>query len=180
MKTCRRCKQEKPIESFPLSQVGKDGKRHGDGYRAVCKACDNAYARDRRRKMSRSERSKLRKYHADYCRQYRKAKPWTGKERTANTRAKQLGIPSRLTKDDVLRVWHKWNGCCWVCGDVAEELDHFRPINRGGGGTNTKDNIRPICRDCNHKRSHYWHGKDIAQQEVHLLRQLKELLRERA
>ncbi|HUS59432.1 MAG TPA: HNH endonuclease signature motif containing protein, partial [Planctomycetota bacterium] len=94
----------------------------------------------------------------------------------ANTRAKQLELEGCIAQEDVLAVWKKWDGRCWVCGDVAEELDHFRPINPEAGGTNTADNIRPICRDCNHKRSHRWHGKAKAMKEATLLKQLKDLL----
>jgi len=65
---------------------------------------------------------------------------------------------------------------CWCCGRDAAEVDHFRPINKHGGGTNTADNIRPICRECNQKRSHKWHGEAVAKKESKLLKALKELL----
>jgi len=47
---------------------------------------------------------------------------------------------------------------------------------RGAGGTNTPDNIRPICRECNHKRSQQWRGNAMAEQEANLLKQIKILL----
>jgi len=176
MKNCRKCGQDKPLAEFPLSQFRKDGTRQGDGHRAVCKKCDNAYSRERKKAMSKTEEASRRKYHADYCRRYRRRKPWVGKDRTANTRAGQLGLGGRITQRDVLEAWQQWDGCCWVCGSAAEELDHFRPINHEAGGTNTADNIRPICRDCNHKRSHRWHGENTAMTEAGLLKKLKQML----
>ena len=76
------------------------------------------------------------------------------------------------------KVWQRWQGKCWVCGYPATEVDHFIPVNRLAGGTNTADNIRPICRECNQKRSHKWHNVGIAEKEAALLRQLKALLNE--
>ena len=69
-----------------------------------------------------------------------------------------------------------WDGKCWTCGCIATQLDHVRPINRKAGGTNTADNIRPICQECNQKRSHGWHGDAIAEQEASLLKQIKEVI----
>jgi 5-methylcytosine-specific restriction endonuclease McrA len=63
------------------------------------------------------------------------------------------------------------------CGYDATQLDHYRPINKDAGGTNTADNVRPACKDCNHKRSHRWHGEELATREAEMLKQLKELLK---
>ena len=81
-----------------------------------------------------------------------------------------------LCEQDVADCWEKWNGMCWVCGMDADQMDHFRPINSGAGGTNTPDNIRPICKECNQKRDHGWHGEQIAVREAAMLKQIKELI----
>jgi 5-methylcytosine-specific restriction endonuclease McrA len=40
---------------------------------------------------------------------------------------------------------------CTYCGGVADEIDHIVPITRGG--TNDWDNLAPICRSCNKRKS---------------------------
>ena len=107
---------------------------------------------------------------------YRDGRPHAKRAKWANLHAKRVGAVGILHANDVSECWESNGGKCWVCGFPAMELDHFRPINKAGGGANTADNIRPICRECNQKRSHQWHGEEIATKEAKLLRQLKRLL----
>ena len=107
---------------------------------------------------------------------YRDSHPHALRAKWANQRAKKLRAAGTLTQADVVTAWDLWRGLCWVCGCTADSLDHYRPINEKSGGTNTPDNIRPICRECNQKRSHRWHGETVAAKEARLLRQLKKLL----
>ena len=55
-----------------------------------------------------------------------------------------------------------------------------RPINNVACGTNTPDNIRPICAECNQKRDHGWYGEQIAMREAAMLKQIKELIHGRS
>ncbi len=178
MKVCMCCKLEKTMTAFPLAQRRKDGSRQGDGRRAVCKACDNAKEQERKRGWSRRRKADHAKYMTDYMRQWKQQKPWYQKTAAANLHARRVGASGVLQTNDVENVWVASGGKCWVCGCPATELDHYRPINGKSGGTNTADNIRPICRECNQKRSHQWHGEDVAEKEAGLLRQLKALLNE--
>jgi len=43
-------------------------------------------------------------------------------------------------------------------------------------GHDPADNLRPICRECNQKRSHFWHGDELAEKEAAMLKQIKNLL----
>jgi len=177
MKTCSKCKTEKPLDAFPLSLRRKDGTRFGDGHRAVCKACDNAYAGRRKATLDDDALERKRQYHRRKSAEWMQRNHYIHRARIANLAAKRRGADGILTPKDVQIVWDKWDGKCWICGDVADQLDHYRPINKNAGGTNTADNVRPACKDCNHKRSHRWHGDTLAAQEAVLLRQLKELLK---
>ena len=94
----------------------------------------------------------------------------------SRTGARRVGAKGKVSGKDVLAVWKMYGNRCWCCGQAATEIDHYRPINKKAGGTNTKDNLRPICRECNQKRSHFWHGDDVAVKEAGLLKRLKELL----
>jgi 5-methylcytosine-specific restriction endonuclease McrA len=108
--------------------------------------------------------------------EWRRNNPFFRKSMQVNARARKRGITGRVYAADIAECWAKWGGLCWVCGDEASELDHFRPVGRGAGGTNTPDNLRPICRECNHKRSQQWRGNAMAEQEANLLKQIKILL----
>jgi hypothetical protein len=55
-----------------------------------------------------------------------------------------------MEEADVRQVWERWQGKCWACGC---------PVTEVGG---------------NQKRSHKWHGTEIAEKEAALLQQLKE------
>ena len=39
---------------------------------------------------------------------------------------------------------------CYLCGEIADTIDHVIPISRGG--TNDIENLRPACYDCNMRK----------------------------
>ncbi len=43
-----------------------------------------------------------------------------------------------------------YGGKCWMCGDVADSIDHVIPLARGG--SNWPANLRPACRSCNSRK----------------------------
>ena len=174
MKRCKQCGKSKPYDAYFKSGFLADGKtRKGDGRRCVCKACVAEARRKRMAAWSEGEREVARNRSA----QWRERKPHHYRAHHANLQAKRRGANGVVTAEDVHNAWERWGGKCWICVDDATQVDHFRPINKQAGGTNTADNIRPICADCNHKRSHRWHGADLAEREATLLKQIKELLK---
>jgi 5-methylcytosine-specific restriction endonuclease McrA len=67
-----------------------------------------------------------------------------------NSRANKLGVPGEITAEDYEQVASK---PCVYCGyDTFIEVDHRVPMSKGG--TNTPDNLQPVCRYCN--RSKHW------------------------
>lgn len=179
-KICTKCGERKSVSKFSKSALRQDGTgRVGDGRIGQCNQC-----RWRRRKELRDTWCDQRKREASR-RQQVHARKWDERNRHSvqarhcNHHAKTVGATGRLTAKQVASVWSEWDGLCWVCGTIADQIDHVQPINRKAGGTNTPDNIRPICKECNQKRSHKWHGMSVAEKEAGLLRQIKELLNER-
>jgi len=173
MKTCRACKKSKPDEAFPVGRLRRDGTR---GRRAMCHACAWEQQKAARAGWSEDRIAKHNERQRVYVERYATKNPHMAKASKANLHARRVGAKGRLLGSDVLAVWQARNGCCWVCGFPATEIDHYRPINRKSGGTNTADNILPICRECNQKRSHLWHGEVIAMKEAEMLKALKLLL----
>ena len=65
-----------------------------------------------------------------------------------NTRSRKLGADGIITDEDWQGVLIKYNHSCAYCGGKKNlSLDHIKPLSKGG--TNTKDNIQPLCKSCN-------------------------------
>lgn len=47
-----------------------------------------------------------------------------------------------------------WGDRCWVCEGDWNQIDHVKPIARGG--VNLLSNMRPICASCNSKKRATW------------------------
>lgn len=47
-----------------------------------------------------------------------------------------------------------FGGCCWVCGAPANQVDHVKPLAKGG--LHVLANFRPICGPCNRRKSDQW------------------------
>lgn len=174
-KRCPSCGATKDLSDFPLGSIRRDGSRYGCGRAAHCKSCQSSRMRKLRAAMSAEQKACV----AEKEKEWRRNHPHALRARWANQRANEVGSSGFLTEKDVTDCWDNYRGKCWVCGDIADQLDHYRPINKHGGGTNTADNIRPICRECNQKRSHRWFGDSVARKEATLLRKLKALFAER-
>jgi len=43
---------------------------------------------------------------------------------------------------------------CWMCGDPATEVDHVKPLSKGGA--HCLANLRPTCLPCNRRKSARW------------------------
>ena len=173
MKTCTKCKQEKPYSDFYKAPPKQ---RSGDGYLSRCKKCLWESKKERMAKWPNGRRKEYSRQQQKHARKWDDKHPHGKKAYSANLHARRVGAQGVLSEQDVADCWEQWGGKCWVCGRKATELDHFRPINSGAGGTNTTDNIRPICRECNHKRDHGWHGNKVAEKEAVLLKQISKLL----
>ena len=159
-KTCSHCGKTKPLDEFSAT-------RKWITRISWCKACRRKDAKAKYAKESPADRRKRRSQHV--------VDIYAQRARRVNRRCQIKGVPGNLTGDDMRSAFVEYGGLCWICGDKATEVDHFRPINGSSGGTNTRENIRPICYACNRKRDHAWHGPRVAEQEALLLKQLKRL-----
>ena len=165
-KICKSCGAEKVISDY---YVRKDG--------WVFSRCKQCYLSGDKRRGEFADHQ-----HKEHARKqkaaWRSNRPEYDRAQKANSRASKMGVDGVLAPDQIKAVWDRWNGCCWICGHQANQLDHFRPLNKRAGGTNTPDNVRPICNSCNQKRDHGWHGEEIAIKEAEMLRAIQEMLRD--
>lgn len=47
-----------------------------------------------------------------------------------------------------------YGGRCWICGVPWEQIDHVKPLARGG--SNWPANLRPACKRCNSSKKSTW------------------------
>jgi 5-methylcytosine-specific restriction endonuclease McrA len=60
------------------------------------------------------------------------------------------------TADDVLQKMSYWGNRCWMCSAAYQQVDHFKPLSKGGG--DILANLRPACKSCNSKKKDKWFG----------------------
>lgn len=67
---------------------------------------------------------------------------------------RKLNAPGNSTKAQLKARWDYYGGKCWICTDDAREMDHVKPLTKGG--SHWPGNLRPICRSCNARKSNTW------------------------
>jgi 5-methylcytosine-specific restriction endonuclease McrA len=70
-------------------------------------------------------------------------------------RARLRGAPTvPYTVEQLRGRWAYYGHKCWVCSEPATEIDHVKPIAKGGA--EMLCNLRPICRSCNASKCDKW------------------------
>ena len=152
---CRKCGKEKKINNY------------------CCNDCLNEYARNyynshieearRKRKTANLKvidyiRERARNWHkahpskdAEYHKKYYDAHPEKMQQKNANYKAKKKKSGGVITAKDWTDILEKYDKKCLCCGSREKlEMDHVVPLSIGG--SNTKDNIQPLCRSCNARK----------------------------
>lgn len=163
MKSCKKCLTEKPLDEFSK-------------HRAVCKACRSAINAARLKERYDTEpeyRQSLAQWRADNPEKvaaYKKAEYQNNKERYAEnakrwtkdnravvrqakrrykTKRKQWELNGSFTQAEWNELLDTYGHICLSCrrDDVDLTQDHVIPLSKGG--SNTIDNIQPLCGPCN-------------------------------
>lgn len=99
---------------------------------------------------------------------YVKAHPEKNRAIQNRRRARQLNLPDTFTGDDYLRSVEYFHGVCAYCGNPPSYLDvnwvlhadHYIPIADPNCPGSIKENMLPVCQDCNLKKNrrhpHEW------------------------
>lgn len=69
-------------------------------------------------------------------------------------RAAMSATSALVTADAVAARVAYFGGRCWCCGAPWEQLDHVKPLAKGGA--HLPANLRPICGPCNRSKSAKW------------------------
>lgn len=186
MKTCSRCKAEKPISEFFAHKQKKDGL----GY--WCKACQyekrNAWGKKNKEKLA-EKAKEWRAANKEWCYEYRKKWAAENPEKVRqsvykwrksnpeicgtlmqNRRARERAIDGVLSVDLVKRLFKLQRGKC-ACGckqPLGSDFhrDHIMPLALGG--TNEDSNIQLLTAKCNLQKSAK-HPVDFMQQRGFLI-----------
>jgi len=90
-------------------------------------------------------------YGSGYCRRH-----WNSLVGNKYRRAAEKLAPGHATLQQVAARMEIYGWRCWICGAPFSEVDHVKPIAKGG--SNWPSNLRPICLPCNRHKSAAWSG----------------------
>lgn len=109
-----------------------------------------AYEPEKHRARMRAWREK----NPDHARLYLEAHREQALERTRQYRARKRSALTVPFTAEQLRQRLAMFGACWVCGGEWTEIDHVKPLARGGA--HCLANLRPICRSHNASKADTW------------------------
>lgn len=162
VRLCSSCKLWKSLDLFTRHKHGKDG------IGSRCKECDKEKARINR-KNNRDKINQQRRNNYDPVKNYKQIKiwrsnnrekvneaerkryaknPYKAKEKDYKRRAKLKTLGS-ISAKDWRNVCDKFGNKCLCCGktNIKLTIDHVVPLKLGG--TNSLDNLQPLCFSCN-------------------------------
>lgn len=174
-KVCTRCGEWKSYENFHRQSQMQDG-RH-----IYCKTCRKTYYvpkdelarstfKERQRAASRRKSIKYRKEHKEEVKKYLRFYYEANKERLdKNNRmyrklhpecqqivcrryfARKRGAGGSFTPKEWRNLCEQYDHRCLCCGAQKKlTADHIVPMS--SGGSNTIDNIQPLCQSCNSRK----------------------------
>lgn len=170
MKNCPMCKIKKSLNDFHKSSNTKDG---AQGHCKDCKKIlSKKYEKNRdaetKKKYHKNDWQK-KKNNPQYLKQHKewlyknseyvkkKAKEYREKNKIlllisrSNQKSKQKGYYGVISMKEWEFVLLMTRYMCIACEDnTADSIDHVLPLSRGG--TNTVNNIQPMCLKCNLKK----------------------------
>lgn len=160
MRTCSRCSEEKDMSEFHYN------KNHGR-HAAYCKSCDKIAKKDyyQRNKQVVKERvagwqQNNQEKVKEYKRGWKKRNPDVAIVHKHTRRAAELS-GGRYTAKEWRELCDFYGNVCLACGTSDNiTVDHVKPLSIGG--TNTIDNLQPLCGPCNYRKAR----KEIDYREI--------------
>tara|TARA_R110000824_G_C15121120_1_gene668112 strand:- start:161 stop:655 length:495 start_codon:yes stop_codon:yes gene_type:complete len=142
-KACSKCGEIKDVSLFH-----KD-KRGMSGVRGNCKDCFSSAQKVRNATPEGKAYVKT-----NNAKRY-EGNPMWNKHRRANSSAIRLGLPGRITEQQVTDLFAEHGYCCYYCNLQSTDpsiitLDHYYPM--ATGGKNTIQNCVPACAKCNESK----------------------------
>lgn len=93
----------------------------------------------------------------------------------ARRRARIRSAPSAaFTARQLAARMAYFGGRCWMCGAEADQVDHVKPLAKGG--SHMLSNLRPACGPCNKSKKDAWSGP-VARQRVGMFLEIETFAR---
>ena len=139
MKTCKKCKEEKPLDQYSAITRGRASKLGGIYVAATCKECTKRSSLDsaKRRRLLDPEKTKEkdRKYRLNNAR---------------NCRSASLKYRFGITADDYDVMYDNQKGCCAICGIHSSDYTNKTKLRLHVDHCHTTGMIRGLlCNSCN-------------------------------
>ena len=165
-KRCSKCGEVKPRSEFNKSR------REASGLQSSCKMCrkiwreshkaETAECRKVWRENHKSERETYQKtwrsahkaHIVEYGNKYSRENPEKLRATKLRRRARKCDALGFADAKQIQARWNYYGGRCYICGVIAEAVDHVIPLARGG--TNWPANLKPICNRCNWSKGAKW------------------------
>lgn len=177
MKKCSKCKRRLPESCFCKNRCKKDGlhtecrecnrarvkgwqKSHTEHMRTTARLWRNRkkeWVASRHRLWASRNRNRQKIYDARYMERHpdRRRIVMLAQTHTRRLRMARAAKNGTYTFQEWLDLKASYGNRCLCCGDVEPDItlspDHVVPIALGGD--NTIDNIQPLCRKCNRRKS---------------------------
>lgn len=159
MKTCSRCSKEKELTQFHFHKRW--------GYVAHCKNCDKIAKQEYYQKNKQKVKERVVNWQSSnqdkvkgYKREWKQRNP-DAVTAHKNTRRAAALKGGKYTAKEWRDLCDFYGNVCLSCGtDKGITVDHVKPLSIGG--TNTIDNLQPLCGSCNYRKG----KKEIDYREI--------------
>jgi 5-methylcytosine-specific restriction endonuclease McrA len=159
-KPCGKCKKTKPLTEFHKNRAMRGGL---DNYCKPCKRMSGVQYKQRHMAEFKAYQAAYRAANRDrriaVNKQYKQDHPeWAAADNRNSSRKRRAHVKGvlciRFTKEQLRQKMEYWGNRCWMCNGPFEEVDHVKPIARGG--PEILANQRPACKPCNYSKRAKW------------------------
>lgn len=158
-KEARRIKKNAARKARRIKNIDHERERDRE-YREAHRAERAAKERERYWRKREAELERVRRYeelhreailarHRAYTKVWREKRRDLVNEYANNRRALEMNSGGKVTAAEWKEVKERYGNKCLRCGrdDLRLTMDHVLPLSKGG--SNTIDNIQPLCKPCN-------------------------------